>query len=67
MTRRAKNANDFRARAIALLFAIPAVFFSADEAAAQANFFGWHTDLNTAAKVSTKTGKPIFLVFRCVR
>lgn len=56
----------FRA-VLASVWAIPAVLAYSNAAFAQANFFGWHTNLNTAAKVSTATGKPIFLVFRCVR
>ncbi|MCC7419124.1 MAG: hypothetical protein IT428_02470 [Planctomycetaceae bacterium] len=28
---------------------------------------GWHSNLNRAAEVATKTGKPIFVVFRCER
>ncbi len=67
MTRRTTIAKNPRQWAIALLAAIPAALLSAGEAAAQATFLGWHSNLNTAAKVSTKTGKPIFLVFRCVR
>lgn len=27
----------------------------------------WHSDLKTAAAVAAKTGKPIFVVFRCER
>jgi hypothetical protein len=34
---------------------------------ANAQFLGWHNNLNAAAKVSAKTGKPLFVVFRCVR
>lgn len=68
MTRFSTIARDVRRLGLALLCAISVVLlFSVREVAAQANFFGWHTDLNTAAKVSTSTGKPIFLVFRCVR
>lgn len=28
---------------------------------------GWHNNLNRAAEVAAKTGKPIFVVFRCER
>jgi hypothetical protein len=27
--------------------------------------YGWHTDLATASAEAKRTGKPIFLVFRC--
>ena len=27
--------------------------------------FGWHTDLAAAKAEANRTGKPIFLVFRC--
>jgi hypothetical protein len=27
--------------------------------------FGWHTDYDTAKAEARRTGKPIFLVFRC--
>ncbi len=67
MTRRATLAINTRQSAMAILFAVAGVLFSTSEAAAHGRFFGWHTNLNTAAKVSTSTGKPIFLVFRCVR
>jgi hypothetical protein len=40
---------------------------STGELVAQSNYFGWHRDLSQAAKISKQTGKPIFLVFRCVR
>lgn len=28
---------------------------------------GWHNNLNRAAEVAAKTGKPLFVVFRCER
>lgn len=28
---------------------------------------GWHNNLNRAAEVSAKNGKPLFVVFRCER
>lgn len=31
------------------------------------NFLDWHGNLAEAAKLSAKTGKPLFVVFRCVR
>ncbi|HVW00655.1 MAG TPA: hypothetical protein VHB77_09950 [Planctomycetaceae bacterium] len=34
---------------------------------AQAQVQGWHTDLNAAREVARRTGKPLFVVFRCVR
>jgi len=27
--------------------------------------YGWHTDFTTATAEAKRTGKPIFLVFRC--
>ncbi|GAB4160986.1 MAG: hypothetical protein Tsb009_38290 [Planctomycetaceae bacterium] len=41
--------------------------FASENIAAQTTFFGWHSDLNEAKSVSARTGKPIFVVFRCVR
>jgi hypothetical protein len=34
---------------------------------AQAQVQGWHTRLEDAQRLARETGKPIFLVFRCVR
>jgi|GEM_PF-2455694 len=39
----------------------------AAEAAGQSLVAGWHSDLDEARRASRETGKPIFLVFRCVR
>lgn len=36
-------------------------------ACAQNRLAGWHSDLKTAAAVARRTGKPLFVVFRCVR
>ncbi len=35
--------------------------------AAQEQITGWHTDLDAACKVARQSGKPLFVVFRCVR
>jgi hypothetical protein len=34
---------------------------------AQTQVQGWHTRLEEAQRIARETGKPIFLVFRCVR
>ena len=34
---------------------------------AQSQVQGWHTDLNSAREAARRTGKPLFVVFRCVR
>ena len=34
---------------------------------AQEKINGWHTDLDAASKLARETGKPLFVVFRCVR
>ena len=31
------------------------------------SFVGWHNNLKRAAEVSSETGKPMFVVFRCER
>lgn len=31
------------------------------------NYAGWHGSLDRAAEVAAKTGKPLFVVFRCER
>jgi len=36
-------------------------------AAAQTQFSGWHTNLDAACELASATGKPLFVVFRCVR
>lgn len=41
--------------------------FAPERASAQGTFPGWHNDLNRAAEIARESGKPIFLVFRCVR
>ena len=33
----------------------------------QTRYVGWHSDLKTAAAKAAKTGKPLMVVFRCVR
>ena len=34
---------------------------------AQSQVQGWHNDLNSAREAARRTGKPLFVVFRCVR
>jgi hypothetical protein len=34
---------------------------------AEAQYLGWHGDLNKAAGIAKETGKPLFVVFRCER
>lgn len=46
----------------ALLSAVP---FTA--ALGQSRYVGWHSDLKTAAAKAAETGKPLMVVFRCVR
>jgi len=53
-------------RAFAALLLLMAGF-AASTARAQAKYTGWHTDLQTAADKADQTGKPLFVVFRCVR
>ncbi|MDB5338980.1 MAG: hypothetical protein JWN70_4599 [Planctomycetaceae bacterium] len=36
-------------------------------ASAQEKVSGWHTDLDSASKLARESGKPLFVVFRCVR
>lgn len=36
-------------------------------ASAQEKISGWHTDLDSACKLARESGKPLFVVFRCVR
>lgn len=43
------------------------LFVPAVPAFAQAQVSGWHSDLDSARKVAHETGKPLFVVFRCVR
>jgi hypothetical protein len=33
----------------------------------QSRYIGWHSDLKTAAERAAATGKPLMVVFRCVR
>lgn len=51
----------------ALLIAAAATCFAVPPTIAHAQFLGWHNNFNVAAKISAKSGKPLFVVFRCVR
>ena len=33
----------------------------------QSRYIGWHSDLKTAAVQAASSGKPLMVVFRCVR
>jgi hypothetical protein len=48
-----------------LLVAPALVLLAASAAPAQPARFGWHTDYQSARAEARRTGKPIFLVFRC--
>ena len=51
------------------VFVLPALLLIASTSAAapkpEAAKFGWHTDYAEAKAEAKRTGKPIFLVFRC--
>jgi hypothetical protein len=36
-------------------------------AQSQSSYPGWHRNLEAAQREAAKTGKPVFVVFRCVR
>lgn len=40
---------------------------AAGPATAQTRVLRWHEDLSAAAKLARESGKPLFVVFRCVR
>ena len=40
---------------------------TAKPAAAQEKILRWHDNLDRAAQASRESGKPLFVVFRCVR
>lgn len=48
---------------VAFLF----VVFACRATPAQETVPGWHSHLEQAQKVAEETGKPLFIVFRCVR
>lgn len=55
-------------RQLVWLFAIAACFaFATQTASAQEALPGWHSNLPQAQKIAEETGKPLFIVFRCVR
>jgi hypothetical protein len=49
------------------LLAVLSLFALTSPAFAQEKVNGWHGDLESAQKVARETGKPLFVVFRCVR
>jgi hypothetical protein len=48
-----------------LLLGFALLLFSTAQTPAQARKSGWHTSYAAAKAEARKTGKPIFLVFRC--
>lgn len=54
-----------RTLAVAALLLAPAAAPAQKTTAAVAKQFGWHTEYAPALAEAKKTGKPIFLVFRC--
>jgi hypothetical protein len=51
-----------------LLTCLALVWLSAGSAVfGQSRYIGWHSDLKTAAERAAATGKPLMVVFRCVR
>ena len=57
-------ARSLLARIAAVLFGVALVPVPVH---AQSQVQGWHTDLNPAREAARRTGKPLFVVFRCVR
>ena len=57
-------ARSLLARIAAILFGVALVPVPVH---AQSQAQGWQTDLNAAREVARRTGKPLFVVFRCVR
>ena len=52
------------------LAVVAAVFFSLTSnltTSAQDSVPGWHTNLDQARRLAEENGKPLFIVFRCVR
>jgi hypothetical protein len=41
--------------------------FASSFAQAQSSYPGWHRKLDVAQREAVKTGKPVFVVFRCTR
>ena len=41
--------------------------FTSNLSFAQENIPGWHSNLEQARRIAEETGKPLFIVFRCVR
>ncbi|MDB5384473.1 MAG: hypothetical protein JWM11_119 [Planctomycetaceae bacterium] len=48
-------------------FVMLCLLIQAAGVSAQTQVAGWHTDLASACKLARETGKPLFVVFRCVR
>lgn len=51
-----------------LLSCLALVWLSAGSAVfGQSRYIGWHSDLKSAAEQAAASGKPLMVVFRCVR
>ena len=49
------------------LAALAALLLTGGRVIAQETFVGWHTSLERGAELSRESGRPLFVVFRCVR
>jgi hypothetical protein len=55
-------------RFLAAWFCLCLVWLSAGTAVfGQSRYIGWHSDLKSAAEQAAASGKPLMVVFRCVR
>ena len=54
----------FGFRALAVLAVL---LLTGGRVVAQETFAGWHTSLERGAELSRESGRPLFVVFRCVR
>jgi hypothetical protein len=55
-------------RFLAVLPCVALVWLSAGTAVfGQSRYIGWHSDLKSAAEQAAASGKPLMVVFRCVR
>jgi hypothetical protein len=49
------------------IVAFLALLLTAASSPAQEKLLRWHTDLGRAAESARESGRPLFVVFRCVR
>jgi hypothetical protein len=49
------------------LLPVLALLLTGAPASAQEKILRWHDDLGRGAETARKSGKPLFVVFRCVR